>query len=106
MPRVIQQGSSSPTSRPDAPPIDQKLLAFRSGFERSRKGNLWRTWPLNGEQVNVTVFSRDGESYRWCLADANGPHFSADRFESEDAAVDDLLAVLVDRVAESRFNGT
>jgi hypothetical protein len=44
---------------------------FRKGFQRSRRGNLWRTW----RGLTVTVFGRRG-AFHWCISDEGGPRWS------------------------------
>jgi hypothetical protein len=53
-------------------PVTDGYEAFRAGFSRSRRGNLWRRY---GDRT-VTVFGRAGRT-RWCVSsDGNQPPFS------------------------------
>jgi hypothetical protein len=65
---------------------------FAARFERSRKGNLWR--PYAGWAL--TIFERVTRPgwYSWCIADEDGPRFSREAYEGEEAALDALATYL------------
>lgn len=62
------------------------LREFFLGFQRSRKGNLWREY----EGLNLSVFQRDTGVFDWSLADEDGPRFSSYGWETEEEALDAL----------------
>ena len=59
MPRI---GREEPEAA--APPWED----FIAGFQRSKKGNLWRMY----DNLTLTVFPR-GHGYNWCVCDREGP---------------------------------
>lgn len=60
---------------------------FESGFRRSRRGNLWRTY----DGVTVTIFRREGGSFGWCIAVADDDkRFSSFAYETEEEAMESL----------------
>lgn len=66
--------------------VHRDLEAFEAGFQRSKKGNLWQIY----EGETLTVFERNG-SYGWSVAGADGPQYSARKWDSEDAALEALF---------------
>jgi len=65
---------------------------FESGFQRSKRGNLWR----NYAGVTVTIFQRKGDGFfAWCIADSGGTkRFSSGGYESEESALSALWCEL------------
>jgi hypothetical protein len=77
-------------ARSEAEERQALLEAFCEGFTRSRKGNLWRLWDDGeGRVVNLTVFWNRG-GFVWCIASADDPRYSADRYETEIEAIEAL----------------
>lgn len=74
------------------PPIPQRRserLAFRDGFRRSRKGNLWRPW----QGSTLVIFERDDGWYGWLIAHPDGEKtWAPEPCESEEEAVEALRA--------------
>jgi hypothetical protein len=62
-----------PLDLPDEWALDEETAYgdFREGFQRSRKGNLWRAW----RGLTVTVFERR-DAFHWCISDGGGPRRS------------------------------
>jgi hypothetical protein len=57
---------------------------FENGFQRSRRGNLWRHY----DGLTVTVFERREGRYGWCIvADEDEKRFSQTGYESESEAI-------------------
>ena len=63
---------------------------FEAGFERSRKGNLWRHW----DGKTVSVFKRRDGYFGWSIADEDAPRFSSRGYEDEEIAVGALAEEL------------
>jgi hypothetical protein len=65
-------------------------------FRRSRRGNLW----CRLDNLTLTIFEQPKGSglFSWCVADRDGPHFSNFSFESEEAAVANVLEALHEMV--------
>jgi len=60
----------------------------RSEFRRSQRGNLWRK--MDGWLL--VVFERQDGQFGWVISrDGYEPRFSRRNFDSEDAALDDLV---------------
>jgi len=70
----------------------EALAEFRAGFQRSKRGNLWRTW----EGKTLTVFRRRGDVFAWCIAtdDAARPRWAARNYHSEEDALHALAEAL------------
>jgi hypothetical protein len=67
------------------------LEAFRAGFKRSTKGNLWGRW----QEVTLTIFPQR-HGYAWCIADEDGPAYSLGVYQTEAEAVAALWRELND----------
>jgi len=64
---------------------------FEAGFQRSRKGNLWRVY----DGLTVTVFQRVDGEFGWCIAaDEDDTQFSSRGYETEEEALEVLGAEL------------
>jgi hypothetical protein len=63
---------------------------FVQGFQKSRRGNLWRRW--NG--VTLTVYQQGSGYYGFCIASEEGPQFSARSYETEAECLDALWVAL------------
>lgn len=58
-------------------------LDFVAGFQRSRRGNLWRNW----DGKTLTVFNRRDGLWGWSIADRDGPRFSRRGHEDDESAM-------------------
>jgi hypothetical protein len=80
----------------DPSTADAARAAFRAGFQRSAKGNLWRR--LDDGRA-VTVFRYKGGGFAWAVGsmrdDPGDARFSPRRYDTERAA----LAALWDELA-------
>src|SRR5262245_52668907 len=64
--------------RAEAERVAAARRAFKEGFRRSRKGNLWRTWnevQVDGRTVTVTltIFGDRSGGCSFCIAAPGGP---------------------------------
>jgi hypothetical protein len=84
---VITIGQSPDHSNPCHNAESVEMLAawyaFKTGFRRSRKDNLWCQLQ-NGR--TVTIFKRSGK-YAWCIAGAADPRYSSGKYATEDEAL-------------------
>jgi hypothetical protein len=73
----------------------ERRRAFKEGFRRSKRGNLWRKWTNKlGVEITFTVYRcRDG--WGWCAVGPGGQKdFSERVYDSEDAALTDLTSLM------------
>jgi len=63
---------------------------FIRGFERSKKGNLWRYF----KGMTLSVFSRKDAWFAWSIADTNGPRYSLEAYPTERLALYALMREL------------
>jgi hypothetical protein len=67
--------------------IDERTK-FKAGFQRSNRGNLWRTW----DNATLTVFKRDDGRFAWCIAGSDGqPRYSEGTYGYEAEALESLV---------------
>jgi hypothetical protein len=59
---------------------------FLKGFERSKRGNLWRHY----RGLNITVFERGDGYYSWSIGSTDGVRFSPGWYEEEGDALASL----------------
>jgi hypothetical protein len=67
--------------------LESQWEGFQAAFKRSSKGNLW----CERQGETLTVFKRRDGSYGFSIADAEGPRFSEQSYESEDSALQALF---------------
>jgi hypothetical protein len=66
---------------------------FAAEFRQSKRGNLWRKY----EGATLTVFHRDEQGFRWCIADEDGEtRFSQRGYGEEDEALGALWNALAE----------
>ena len=73
----------------------RERAAFRCGFKRSRKGNLWCRWGDMAVVVFVRTSGCDLGRYGWVIsAGDERPVFSVNCFQTEADAIEDLVSAL------------
>lgn len=78
--------------------VAYRCCAFKAGFRRSIRGNLWRNWSevqVDGRKVVVTltIYANGWGRYGFCVANEAGPRFSGACYETEEEALEALALV-------------
>src|SRR5262245_39961852 len=91
MPRPIKRSEPNLTDGTfDVERFEKARRDFAESFERSAKGNLWRTW----DGMTVTVFKRKDDRWAWCITDDRTRRFSPGGYDDEHYAISALATEL------------